>query len=103
MDGSLLKKWSQRDATYKKRTVKTIPPHPGAGSFVRQFGGLSRFAAGLHPFQPYWALTDLGIAGRCQQAISSPILLIARLIASKKRRPRTYAELRCRVHEDLVA
>jgi len=40
------KKWSQRDATYKKRTVKTIPPHPGAGSFVRQFGGLSWFAAG---------------------------------------------------------
>ena len=54
-------------------------------------------------FQPYLAFSDFSIAGRCQQAISSPILLIARQIASKKRRPRTYAELRCRVHEDLVA
>jgi hypothetical protein len=35
-----------RDTTYKKRTVKTIPPRPGAGSFVRQFGGLPSFAAG---------------------------------------------------------
>jgi hypothetical protein len=49
------------DTTYKKRTVKTIPPRPGAGSFVRQFGGLSSFTAGSFPFQPQ--LTSTGVGG----------------------------------------
>ena len=35
-----------RDTTYKKRTVKTIPPRRDADSFIGRFGGLSPFAAG---------------------------------------------------------
>jgi hypothetical protein len=94
---------SQRDTTYKKRTVKTIPPRPGAGSFVRQFGGLSRLAAGPSSFPASIGVDWYQWAGHRQWAISSRIFLIARLIALEERRPRTYPELRCRVHVDLWA